>query len=82
MTPERLADIEARCDEWQKNHFIPCRHYCKLLTEDMPDCIKEIERLHGMEKALRDLYNDCRNEPCDAQRGAVMDRARKALEAE
>lgn len=41
------------------------------------DCLDEIERL---ESALRGLYNDCRNEPCDKQRGEAMDEARKALE--
>ena len=50
--------------------------------QDLPDCIAEIGRLTPMETALRDLYNDCRNEPCDAQRGAVMDQARKILETE
>lgn len=38
---------------------------------------KEIKRLRV---SLRNLYNDCRNEPCDKQRGTVMDEARKALE--
>ena len=45
--------------------------------KDLPDCLVEIERL---ESALRGLYNDCRNEPCDKQRGEAMDEARRALE--
>ncbi len=51
--------------------------FCVNARQDLPDCIAEIERLTT---ALRNLYNDCRNEPCDEQRGKVMDEARKALE--
>ncbi len=125
MTPERLAEIKARCEAATDGPWLD-RGNClegqiegyhldfaqittvgfdseialissdQLATEqqvangdfiaharqDLPDCMAEIERLQGIEKALRDLYNDCRNEPCDAQRGAVMDQARKILETE
>lgn len=39
-----------------------------------------VRKVQRLQTALRDLYNDCRNESCDAQRGAVMEKARKALE--
>ncbi len=53
-----------------------------MTRTDFPACITEIERLQGMEIAFRDLYNDCRNEPCDEQRGKVMDKAFEILEQE
>lgn len=56
---------------------------CNFVTharQDLPTCLDEIERLQGIEAALRNLYNDCRNESCDEQRGKAMDEARKALE--
>ncbi len=70
MTPTRLKEIKE--NEW--TYWESCRPI-------IMDCVAEIERLEPMEIALRDLYNDCRNEPCDKQRGAAMDRAHKALEA-
>ncbi len=53
--------------------------------QDLPDCLDEIllgvQEMVRLQTALRNLYNDCRNEPCDEQRGKVMDEARKVLEA-
>lgn len=49
---------------------------------DIPALCDEVERGQSIETALRNLYNDCRNEPCDEQRGIVIDNARKALEQE
>lgn len=44
---------------------------------DIPALCDEVERL---ESALRALYNDCRNEPCDEQRRKAMQQAYEVLE--
>ena len=48
MTPARLKEIQARCEAIKDNFCVPCRNYCKLLTEDLPDCVAEIKRLQGV----------------------------------
>ena len=72
MTLE-LRKLKAHCDAAAKNKSDVAMIDCV----DILACITEIERLRT---ALRDLYNDCRNEPCDKQRGIVMDQAFEALE--
>lgn len=80
---EDEVDIDiATFEEWTSTEMADNAKFIVHAPGDIDDCLAEIERLHPIETALRDLYNDCRNESCDAQRGAVMDRARKLLEAE
>ncbi len=81
-----LKEIKAKCEAATGDPGILYgkrqRLFVEIASIDTLDLIAEVERLQPMEPALRNLYNDCRNESCDEQRGKVMDEARKALEQE
>ena len=79
LTPARLAEIKATCEaatSLSTPYGSVQGHRIRLVSIDIPDLIAAVERL---QIALRNLYNDCRNEPCDEQRSKVMDEAGKAL---
>ncbi len=76
LSKERLAEIEARYEGTRTNQFLLVG-VLLIIRQDLPDCIAEIKRLRT---ALRELYNDCRNEPHDEQRGKAMQKASEILE--
>lgn len=57
LSDERLAEIEARCDE--PHDLISCSHTCwRLAHEDVPVLLGEVKRLRAELAAIRAAGGD------------------------